>query len=225
VSLAITVTRTQPEHLAGIVDLCKRVYPDATPWSEEVLAAHISIFPEGQLVAIDDATNAVVGMAASLIINWDDYDIKANWREFTDRGRFTNHDPEHGRTLYGAEVMVDPDIQRSGIGGKIYEARRELVESLGLLRIRAGARLRGYGKYADELEPEAYVLKVIKGEIIDPTLSFQLNHGFEILAVIADYLHFDPDSHGHAAVIEWINTKVARPEDYAHRPARFRRPT
>lgn len=221
---SITVTNTQPQHLAGIVDLCKRVYPDSPPWSEEVLAAHLAVFPEGQLVALDD-TGRVVGMAASLIIKWDDYDINANWREFTDRGRFTNHDPERGRTLYGAEIMVDPSLQGSGIGSKLYDARRAIVESRGLLRIRAGARLPGYGEHADTLTPEEYVIKVIRGELVDPTLSFQLRRGFEVLAVVEGYLHYDPESRGNAAVIEWINTRVAQPQDYADRPARFRKPS
>ncbi|GEM_PF-1459647 len=43
-------------------------------------------------------------MAASLIVLWNDYDMKASWRDFTDHDMFTNHDPERGRTLYGAEV-------------------------------------------------------------------------------------------------------------------------
>lgn len=221
----VSVVKTQPEHFTRIIDLCKRVYPGSPPWSEELLAGHLAVFPEGQLVAVDATTNAVVGMAASLIIKWDDYEMNASWRAFTDRGRFTNHDPANGRTLYGAEVMVDPQIQRSGVGTKLYDARRELVESLGLLRIRAGSRLRGYGEYAATLTPEEYVIKVIGGELGDPTLSFQLNHGFEVLAVVGDYLLHDADSLGHAAVIEWINPKVARPEDYADRRLRFAKPT
>jgi hypothetical protein len=95
---------------------------------------------------------------------------------------------------------------------------------LGLLRIRAGARLRGYHHHKDRLSPEEYVLAVIAGKIGDPTLSFQLKQGFHVLAVAEDYLHHDPESLGHAAVIEWINEKVARPEDYAHRDSKFRTP-
>ena len=51
-----------------------------------------------------------------------------SWHDFTDGGKFTNHDPENGRTLYGAEVMVATDKRGKGIGKKIYSARRELVE-------------------------------------------------------------------------------------------------
>jgi GNAT superfamily N-acetyltransferase len=144
-------------------------------------------------------------MAASLIVLWDDYSITTTWRDFTDAGRFTNHDPARGRTLYGAEVMVHPRRQGMGIGTQLYAARAALVRRLGLLRIRAGARLRGYHRHAATLSPEAYVARVVRGELRDPTLSFQLRQGFHVLAVVSGYLRYDPESGGNAAVIEWLN--------------------
>jgi GNAT superfamily N-acetyltransferase len=205
----------------GIIELTQRVYPASLPWRIEQLASHCQIFPEGQFVAIDLMTQRVVGMAASLIVLWDDYHMEMSWRDFTDHGMFTNHDPEHGRTLYGAEVMVDPTLQRTGIGRKLYAARRELVERLRLLRIRAGARLRGYHRYAHRMNAEEYVIRVVNRKIADPTLTFQLRHGFQILGVVSGYLTHDPESLGYAAVIEWINQKVAKPEDYGERDMRY----
>ncbi len=220
-SSSIIVRNTRPEDFAGIIEMTRQVYPDSIPWSETQLASHLNVFPEGQFVAVESDTERVVGMAASLIILWDDYDMTASWRDFTDTGMFTNHDPSRGRTLYGAEVMVTPDRRRVGIGKKLYAARRELVERLGLRRIRAGARLRGYHKYAPQLSAEDYVIKVIRGELRDPTLSFQLKQGFHVLAVVSGYLRHDPQSLGYAAIIEWLNERVAKPEDYAGRDRRF----
>ncbi len=205
---AIVVRATTPGDFSGIIALCRRVYPKSHPWTEEQLSSHLSMFAEGQFVAVDPANGAVVGMAASLIVSWDDYEMDGNWRDFTDVGRFTNHDTS-GRTLYGAEVMVDPTIQRRGVGSKLYAARRGLVERLGLLRIRAGARLRGYGKVAAEMSPEQYARKVESGELDGPTLSFQLSHGFKVIAVVGNYLRDDPESQGYAAVIEWLNPRAA----------------
>jgi GNAT superfamily N-acetyltransferase len=128
---AVEVRNTRPEDFAGIVELSTAVYPAAPPWGEKPLASHHEIFPEGQFVAVDPDSGRVVGMAASLIVLWDDYDMADNWRDFTDHGMFTNHDPETGHTLYGAEVMVHPREQGRGIGKKIYAARRALVERLG----------------------------------------------------------------------------------------------
>jgi GNAT superfamily N-acetyltransferase len=209
---------------AGVIDLCKRVYPESVPWKRAQLASHLRVFPEGQLVVVERASGRIVGLASSLILRWDDYDFDADWREWTAGGTFTNHDPEHGRTLYGAEVMVDPAMQRRGIGKWLYAARRDLVRRLGLRRIRAGARLRGYHRHAKKMSPEEYAAKVVRGELRDPTLSFQLREGFDVIAVVGSYLRHDPESLGYAAIIEWLNPELATPEDLARRDPRYRRP-
>lgn len=213
----VTVVNTQPAHFSAIIEICREIYPDNAPWSETQLASHLQVFPEGQFAAIESGSNRVVGMAASLIILWDDYDFDSDWHDLTEHGTFANHDPEAGHTLYGAEIMVRPGLQGRGIGKKLYRARRELTERLGLLRIRAGARLRNYHRYDDRMSAAEYVHKVVRGEIGDPTLSFQLRQGFHVLAVVKNYLRKDRESLGNAAVIEWINEQVAKPEDYAGR--------
>jgi ribosomal protein S18 acetylase RimI-like enzyme len=213
----VKVVNTLPEHFASVIEMCREVYPDSVPWNEKQLASHLEVFPEGQFVAVEPDSNRVVGMAASLIVLWDDYDFDSDWHDLTEHGTFTNHDPEAGHTLYGAEIMVHPGLQGRGIGKEIYRARRELTERLKLLRIRAGARLRSYHRYADRMSAVDYVHGVVKGEIGDPTLSFQLRQDFHVLAVVKNYLRKDSESLGYAAVIEWINEAVAKPEDYAGR--------
>jgi GNAT superfamily N-acetyltransferase len=219
----VAVRNTREEDFHAIGRLSREVYPNDTPWTPEQLASHLNVFSDGQLVAIDSGTDEIVGMAASLIISWNDYELIDSYNDFTDRGFFTNHDPS-GRTLYGAEVMVHPRMQGRGVGSLLYAARRHLVESLGLVRIRAGARLAGYHRVAGEMSAEEYVLRVIAGELRDPTLSFQLKHGFEVIAVVGNYLHRDPKSRSWAAIIEWINAQTASPEDYAGRDPRFAKP-
>jgi ribosomal protein S18 acetylase RimI-like enzyme len=213
----VKVREVETRDFPGIIALCERTYPGSAPWSVEQLTRHREIFPEGQLVAVDRGQE-VVGYAASLIVYWDDYAMDASWRDFTDRGMFTNHDPVLGRTLYGAEVMVHPEIRGSGVGGKLYDARRALAERLGLLRIRAGARLRNYHKFAAQMTAAEYVQRVVRGSVRDPTLSFQLNRGFHVLAVVEHYLRHDPESLGWAAVIEWINPAVATAAELAAVP-------
>lgn len=217
----IIVRNTCHEDIPQIQQLSRRVYSRREMWTPRELESHLRVFPEGQFVAVEQATQRLVGMAASLMVLWDDYELNTTWTDFTDHGMFTNHDPEHGRTLYGAEVMVDPDMQGRGVGKKIYAARRELCRRLRLLRIRAGARLRGYHEYADSLTAEQYVVKVVHGEIGDATLSFQLSQGFRVIGVVSGYIEHDPESLGYAAIIEWINHAVARPRDYRHRDTRF----
>jgi GNAT superfamily N-acetyltransferase len=220
-SIDFDIVNTRHEHFDAIIELCEAVYVTSTPWSRAQLTSHLEVFPEGQFVAIQRGTGRVVGIASSLIVLWDDYEFTYDWRAFTANGFFTNHDPAAGRTLYGAEVMSDPEFRGAGIGKALYRARRELVERLGLLRIRAGARLRGYHRYAGEMSAADYTLKVVRGELRDPTLSFQLAQGFHVMAVVEGYLRHDPESLGYAAVIEWINAAVAKPSDWAHRDPKF----
>ena len=160
----IVIRTTRPADFEGIIALCRKVYPGSAPWTKEQLISHLTVFPEGQFVAIDPESHAVVGMAASLIVDWNDYETTDDWRDFTDGGFFTNHDPENGRTLYGAEVMVDSEWRGQGVGRRLYDARNQLVQRLRLLRIRAGARLRGYHRHADRLSPQAYTARVTRGE-------------------------------------------------------------
>lgn len=202
----VFIRNTRIEDAPFIERISQRIYVHDLPWTPPYIASHLKHFPEGQLVAVERATGRVVGMAASLIISWEEYDHLDGYNDFTDAGWFTNHDPS-GKTLYGAEVMVDPDFRRRGIGAQLYAARRRLVEDLGLKRIRAGARLPGYHQHAGTMSARAYVDRVVAGELHDPTLTFQLRQGFRVLALVPDYYTVDPKSREYAALIEWLNPR------------------
>lgn len=220
----IHIENTRPERFAAVRELSARVYPDEPPWAEAYLARHRERFPEGQWLALDrEADDQVVGMAASLIVAWEDYDRMDRYGDMTAGGTFDNHDPS-GRTLYGAEVMTHPERRRMGIGGKLYAVRRELCCRLGLMRIRAGARIPDYHHHAHEMTAVSYVQRVIRGELHDPTLSFQLHQGFDVIAVVPNYQRLDEESQGYGVLIEWMNPEVATPRDTAARDPRFRRP-
>ena len=49
-----------------------------------------------------------------------------------------------------------------------------------------------------------YVRKVAAGDLKDPTLTAQLRNGFQVLGVIADYLH-DETTDNWASFIVWFN--------------------
>jgi len=222
-SRRIVVRNTSPDDFAGIAEMARLIYPDITPWSPVQLQSHQDVFPQGQFVAVEKDTGLVVGMCSGLIIDWDRYEPGQNWASFTAGGMYTNHDPVNGLTLFAADVMVRPGMQGRGIGKRLYKAGRfGLARQLGLKRVLAGSRLRGYHRHAASMSAEEYVVEVVNGRLNDPTLSFQLAQGFRVLAVVGGYFSGDPESLGWAAVIEWLNDEVAEEADYEQGDPRFR---
>lgn len=225
-SRRIVIRSAAPEHFAGISEIAGLMYPDITPWSEVHLESHLLSFPQGQFVAVELGSGLVAGVCSGLVIDWDQQPDTSSWNALTADGFYTNHDPVHGNTLFAADVMVRPGFQGRGIGRRLYERGRfDLARQLGLLRVVAGSRLRGYHRYASKLSAEEYAVEVIHGRINDPTLSFQLHLGFRVTAVIPDYFTGDPESRGWAAIIEWLNDEVAEPKNYGSGDPRFTPPT
>jgi len=219
----IIVRNSQKDDFQGIRELAQLIYPDVTPWSDSQLQRHLDIFPQGQFVAVDKSSGQIVGMCSGLIIDWDRYEADMDWAGFTDGGMYTNHDPVWGATLFAADVMVRPGLQGHGIGKRLYRhGRFGLAKQIGLRRILAGSRLRGYHRYAGRMTAADYVVEVVNGRLNDPTLSFQLGQGFHVLTVVGNYFTGDPESLGWAAVIEWLNPEVADEEDFDQGDSRFR---
>jgi GNAT superfamily N-acetyltransferase len=217
----LKLRNTESRDFDGIGDLCRRVYPETSPWSPEQLTSHLRLFPAGQFVAVHGDAERVVGMTSSLIVDWDHYDMFDTWDDFTAKGMLTNHDAVNGRTLYGVEAIVDPALQGHGLGHKIVVEQKELTRRLGLLRMRGGARLRDYHHPAREMTAADYVVAVVHGKVIDHTLTFHLHEGFHVLAVVPHYLSEDSETLGYAALVEWLNPDTLQPHHYANRPTRF----
>ncbi len=210
----LVVRNMSPEHFAGVREIASLIYPDIAPWSDEQLQSHLDVFPQGQIVAVEQGSGLVVGMCSGLVIDWEAQEETDSWWSLTAGGTYRNHDPIHGSTLLAADVMVRPGHQGRGIGRRLYQRGRfDLARQLGLWRIVAGSRLRGYHRVSARQTAEEYVVDVVNGRANDPTLSFQLAQGFRVRRVIGDYFTGDPESEGWAAIIEWINEDVARPED------------
>lgn len=191
-----------PADVPAVVDLQRRVYPVERAWSSEELAQHLAVFPEGQLVAVDE-TGRVVGSASSLLIDWDDYAESAQWSAITGRGTFSTHNPL-GKTLYGADMCVDPAARQRGIGSHLYDARKKFIRERGLKRLLTGGRIPGYAQVAQTTSSPDYVAEVVRGRRKDATLSFQLKNGLVVLDVVPQYLD-DPESRGFATLLEWLN--------------------
>jgi len=190
------------DDIPAVIELQIRAFPGQQPWRTEQLVRHMEVFPEGQLV-VAGLAGRIVGSASSLIIDWDDYAESANWSSITGQGTFDTHNPL-GKTLYGADMGVDPEVRKQGIGTLLYEARKELIRERGIKRLLTGGRIPGYGAVADEMSAKEYVADVVAGKRRDPALSFQLGNGLVVLDVVPGYMH-DTESAGFATLLEWLN--------------------
>jgi GNAT superfamily N-acetyltransferase len=204
----VVVRGTRPEDFAAIRELQRNAYPAIPPWTDEQLAAQLAAFPAGQMVA--ERGGRVIGASASLVVLWDDHGVHHTWKVITGDGTFSTHDP-NGRTLYGAEVVVDSKLRGGGVGRALYKARRQLCQKMNLRRIIAAGRLPGYRDVKDVMSPELYAMRVVWGDIPDPVLRFQLFQGFQFCGVIHNYLPEDLPSCGHAALIVWLNRRYQPP--------------
>ena len=198
------IRHTRSSDIKPLLELQERVYPTIRPWPESTLLQQIETFPQGQIVA--EVDGHLVGAASSLMILWDEWDVEHTWKEITSRGSFNTHNPE-GRTLYGAEVFVQPELRGAGIGHALYRGRRQICRKLNLKRIIACGRLPGYHHHADQISALLYAQKVVWGDILDPVLNFQLREGFDFCGTVDGYLPDDLDSLGHASLIVWLNPR------------------
>ncbi|MHB8629103.1 MAG: GNAT family N-acetyltransferase [Aggregatilineales bacterium] len=186
--LNIYISSTEVKDCQRLAALQPIIFP--TLDSSEYLTAnqfcnHLRVFSEGQFVARIDGVP--VGSTTTLRINFDFGHPQHNFNDISDCGWLNNHDP-NGEWLYGVDVNVHPVFRRRGIGSRLYAARTALVERLHLRGQITGGMLPGYPDYADQMNVQTYCQKVVRNELVDPTLTAQLKNGFRFVQVLDNYL-------------------------------------
>ena len=121
------IRRMGSPDFAAIGTICRRVYPHDAPYTDAELATHNALYPEGQFVAEYLPTAKVVGVHFTLRLRLADFHIDDSWDVLTAHGSFSDHDPVHGHTLYGADVFVSPEHQHHGLAHALTDATRRLV--------------------------------------------------------------------------------------------------
>ena len=85
----IVVVPSQPRHVNQMVELMSAAYnvPVEETYSPDQFRSQIRIFPEGQFVAIDQATGRVVGLTISMRLSYNPTQpLLENWVETTNYG-------------------------------------------------------------------------------------------------------------------------------------------
>lgn len=171
------------------------------PWNETQFKNLIEIFPEGQMCI--QVQNEIIASSCCLIIDFNNYSETSSWNELTDNGNISNHSLK-GDTLYGMEIMVDPEYRGMKLSRRLYDARKNLAKHYNLKRILIGGRLPNYIKHR-KINIDEYVSRVIDKKIYDPVLTAQIANGFALKQILPDYLPNDKESCGYATLLEWTN--------------------
>ncbi len=186
----------------ALLRLQQRCFQRMEPTSMAEFESQLYQFQEGQIGVF--MNKELVGSSSALVLDLDEYSINHTWSEIADEGYIRNHD-EEGDTLYGIEVMVDPDYRGMKIGRRLYEARKDLCQKLNLKRTLVGGRLPNYHKHASDMRVSEYVNAVMDKKLEDPVLTFQLKNGFTVKRIIKNYLPDDEESCYYATLMEWVN--------------------
>ena len=169
--------------------------------SYEDIVGYCKVFPEGGFVALDG--DKPIGFGVGLLLDFNFEDAYHSLDDLTGTTGGGDHNPE-GDWYYGVTIAVNPEYRKRGIGHQLYELRKEAVRKLGKKGIVAGGVIPGYSEHLDTMSADEYIDKVVSGDLYDPTLSFQLQNGFEARGAIPDYLD-DPTVGNNAVLIVWEN--------------------
>jgi predicted N-acetyltransferase YhbS len=169
--------------------------------SADDIRAYAEVFPEGYFVAMVDGKP--VGQGAGIYLDFDFDRPQHTIVEITGEHQCGNHDPD-GDWYYGTDISVHPDYRGMGIGRLLYKARKDLVRRDGKRGIIAGGSLPGYFEHKDRMSAAEYVEAVVAGQLVDPTLTFQLHNGFQVKGLLEGYIEDESDD-GWAALIVWEN--------------------
>ena len=197
----VVVRPLQRNDWEALQRLQARCFPGMEGTTLPQFHSQLARFPEGQLCV--EAEGKLVASSSSLILDFELYKDWSSWEEIADSGFIRNHKPS-GTTLYGIEMMVDPDYRGHRLARRLYDARKQMCRERNLMRIVVAGRIPGYEVFAAQLTPREYIEKVTAKELHDPVLTTQLANGFVLKRIIPGYLA-DNASHGYAAFLEGTN--------------------
>ncbi|MCA9176651.1 MAG: GNAT family N-acetyltransferase [Planctomycetales bacterium] len=196
------VRRLTIDDFDALVAMQQRCFPGMPTWTREQIESQLAIFPEGQLcVEID---GKLAASSSSLILEYDPVLEWHNWKAVADNGYIRTHKPK-GDTLYGIEIMVDPEFRGMKLSRRLYDARKELCRNRNLARIIIAGRIPGYHRQSEELSAREYIDRVVDKAFYDQVLTAQLANGFSVQGLIPNYLPSDTESCGYATYLEWPN--------------------
>lgn len=200
----IKTRRWKAKDIPKIAECYRAAYPQEEQGrrsDEKYYQMEFDRFPEGQFLAEIDGE--VIGFATSLIVQLEDDSQTYTYEEITGADTFSTHNAA-GDTLYGADIAVHPKYRGIGVAGRLYRRRKALVKYYNLRRMVAYGRLPGYAAVSDQMSPDEYINKCMRGELKDSSLGAHLKAGYRVKKVLLRHI---PDAAGltHSTFLEWPN--------------------
>jgi GNAT superfamily N-acetyltransferase len=198
--------QVRPEMVGALEALELATFPTIDPddlYARKDLALLAERFPEGGIAVFDG--DELVGMGLGILLDFDfehpDHDLGSV---------YSNHDPD-GEWYYGTTIAVNPAYRGRGIGRRLYELRKDVARRHNCRGIVAGGVIPGYADHIDQMSASDYIDRVRAGELYDPTLTFQIENGFEAVQVLENYLQ-DSSVGNNAVLIVWHNPDFSESE-------------
>lgn len=204
--------RIEPHMCAALETLELEAFPTADPedlYNEAELLQLAGEFPEGSAIGFDgDQRDEPVAVGLGVRTHFDFDNPQHNLKDFFDDAETESGDDPSGTWYYGTDIVVRPDYRRRGIGKELYDLRKQICVELNLEGIVAGGVIPGYAEHKNAMSADDYVAKVVAGVLYDPTLTFQLENGFEAPCALEDYMK-DPEVNNCASLIVWRNPEYS----------------
>lgn len=166
-------------------------------------------FPEGTAIGFDgDQRDTPVAVGLGIRTHFDFDHPQHNMKTFLADAPTKSGDDPDAPWYYGTDIIVSANYRRRGIGKELYDLRKQMCVDLNLAGIVAGGVIPGFAKHKHEMTADEYVEGVVAGELYDPTLTFQLENGFEAHCALEDYIR-DPEVDNYASLIVWHNPEYS----------------
>ena len=113
----------------ALVAMQEKCFPGMQTWGHDQIESQLRNFPEGQICV--EIEGQLAASSTSLILEYDPNMAWHDWTKVADAGYIRNHNPK-GDTLYGIEIMVDPEFRGMKLSRRLYYARKELCREKNL---------------------------------------------------------------------------------------------